>query len=60
MRYLVKRAWAGVKAGDIIETESLHPALLAHVEPVKEDRSLEVATPRRGRKRQEEPQGDTE
>lgn len=60
MRYLVKRAWAGVKVGDIIETESLHPALLAHVELIKEDRSLEVATPRRGSKRKEEPQGGTE
>lgn len=59
-RYLVKRPWSGVKVGDIIETDNLSPALLSHVELVKEERSLEVATPRRGRKRKEEPQGDTE
>lgn len=60
MRYLVKRAWVGVKVGDIIETESLHPALLAHVETIKEDRSLEVATPKQSRKRRrkEEDQGE--
>lgn len=46
MRYLVKRAWVGVKVGDIIETESLHAALLPHVEPIKDDRSFEVATPK--------------
>ena len=59
-RYLVKRPWGGVKAGDIIETDNLSPALLSHVELVKEDRSLEVATPRRGRKRKAEPEGDAE
>lgn len=45
-KYLVKRPWHGVKVGDIIETESLHAALLPHVEPIKDDRSLEVATPK--------------
>lgn len=60
-RYLVKRPWGGVKAGDIIETDNLSPALLSHVELVKEDRSLEVATPKQSRKRrrkEEDPGGD--
>ena len=46
MRYLVKRAWVGVKVGDIIETDNLHEALLSHVELIKDDRSFEVATPK--------------
>lgn len=46
--YRVKRAWFGVRAGDVVETDSLHPALASHVEPLRprEDRGrLEVATP---------------
>ena len=45
MRYLVKRAWVGASVGDVIETDSLHEALLPHVELIKDDRSFEVATP---------------
>lgn len=60
MRYLVKRAWVGASVGDIIETESLHAALLPHVEPIKDDRSFEVATPKpsKSRKRKQVDQGD--
>ena len=46
MRYLVKRAWVGANVGDVIETDNLHEALLPHVELIKDDRSLEVATPK--------------
>ena len=46
--YRVKRPWFGVRVGDVVETDSLHPALASHVEPLRsrEDRGrLEVATP---------------
>lgn len=45
IKYLVKRPWHGVKKGDVIETDKLHPALLPNVE-VLEDPKLEVATPK--------------
>lgn len=59
-RYLVMRPWGNVQKGEVIESDSLHPALLPHVQLIEDERALEVATPRRGRKRKEEPQGDTE
>lgn len=45
--YRVTRAWFGVRVGDVVETDSLHPALASHVEPMpKQERGrLEVATP---------------
>ena len=32
--YRVVRPWFGVQAGDVVETDSLHPALASHVEPM--------------------------
>lgn len=53
MKYEVVIAWYPVKVGDIIETDSLHPALKPNVRELAErpvaEKSLEVATPRRGR-----------
>lgn len=53
MRYEVTKAWQGVSAGDVIETDSLHDALKPNVrelpEKPAEEKTLEVATPRRGR-----------
>lgn len=45
-KYVVKRPWGGVKAGDIIETDNLSPALLSHVQLLEDERTLEVATPK--------------
>ena len=33
-RYRVVHPWFGVQAGDVVETDSLHPALASHVEPM--------------------------
>jgi hypothetical protein len=33
-KYEVMKPWHGVKVGDIIETDSLHPALASHVREV--------------------------
>lgn len=53
MKYEVVIAWYPVKTGDIIQTDNLHPALKPNVrelpEKQVEEKSLEVATPRRGR-----------
>lgn len=53
MKYEVVIAWYPVKIGDIIETENLHPAIKPNVrelpEKPVEEKTLEVATPRRGR-----------
>jgi len=53
MKYEVVIAWYPVKVGDIIETDNLHPALKPNVrelpEKPVEEKTLEVATPRRGR-----------
>ena len=49
--YRVKRAWFGVRVGDVVETDSLHPALASHVELIQpreeaaDKVKLEVATP---------------
>lgn len=52
-KYRVIIPWFGVKKGDIIETDKLHPALLPNVEVV-EDRKLEVATPVKTEPRKDE------
>ena len=52
MKYEVVIAWYPVKAGDIIETDSLHDALKPNVRELPEkakESTLEIATPRRGR-----------
>lgn len=53
MKYEVVIAWYPVKVGDIIETDNLHPAIKPNVrelpEKPVEEKSLEVASPRRGR-----------
>lgn len=53
MKYEVVIAWYPVKVGDIIETDNLHPAIKPNVrelpEKPVEEKTLEVATPRRGR-----------
>lgn len=53
MRYEVTKAWQGVTVGDVIETDSLHDAIKPNVREIPEkqvqERSLEVASPRRGR-----------
>lgn len=53
MRYEVTKAWQGVSVGDVIETDTLHYALKPNVrelpEKTVEEKTLEVATPRRGR-----------
>ena len=36
-RYRVVRPWFGVQVGDEVETDSLHPALASHVEPIGHD-----------------------
>ena len=45
-KYLVVNPWLGVKKGDVIETDSIHPAIAADVKLIEEDRKLEVATPK--------------
>jgi len=53
MRYEVTIPWHGKIKGDIIETDTLHDALKSNVrelpEKPAEEKTLEVATPRRGR-----------
>lgn len=53
MRYEVTKAWQGVSVGDVVETDTLHDALKPNVrelpEKPVEEKTLEVATPRRGR-----------
>jgi hypothetical protein len=53
-KYEVVKPWAfTVKAGDVIETDSLHPSLVPHVRKLPE-LVMEVATPvQRGRPRKE-------
>lgn len=52
-RFEVVIPWYPVKVGDIIETDNLHPAIKPNVrelpEKPVEEKTLEVATPRRGR-----------
>lgn len=46
-KYEVVRAWHGVKVGDVVETDKLHPALKPNVRLLKgEAAELEVATPK--------------
>ena len=47
-RYEVIRPWFGVKKGDVVETEKLHPALTANVKPLddKPKPALVVAIPK--------------
>ena len=33
MRYVVVIPWHGVKKGDVVQTDKLHPALLPNVKP---------------------------
>lgn len=53
-KYVIEKPWSfSVKAGDVIETDNLHPSLASHVRKLPDDKpkELEVATPkRRGRK----------
>lgn len=46
-KYIVQTPWFGVKKGDIIEVDKIHPALENNVELLKEgtERTLQVATP---------------
>ena len=45
-RYEVLRAWHGVKVGDVVETENLHPALRPNVRMLSGDVArLTPATP---------------
>lgn len=56
-KYRVVIPWVGVTKGDIIETDSLSPALFPNVELVEEpveDRKLEVATPGKTEPRKDE------
>lgn len=43
MRYVVIKPWMGVQAGEVIQREKLHPALKAHVRPLKEEPELVTA-----------------
>jgi hypothetical protein len=53
-KYEVIKPWSfTVKAGDVIETDNLHPSLVPHVRKLPE-MVMEVATPVRGRPRKEE------
>ncbi|HDU2905274.1 TPA: hypothetical protein RFG09_000378 [Klebsiella aerogenes] len=46
-KYQVTRAWHGVKVGDVVEIEKLHPALKPHVMKLS-DTVLTPATPEGG------------
>ncbi|HCM9410108.1 TPA: hypothetical protein N5N65_004111 [Enterobacter hormaechei subsp. xiangfangensis] len=46
-KYQVTRAWHGVKIGDVVEIEKLHPALKPHVMKLS-DAALTPATPGAG------------
>lgn len=36
-KYIVRHAWHGVKKGEIVELEKVHPSLKANVMPLPED-----------------------
>ncbi|QGR65304.1 glycoprotein [Yersinia intermedia] len=44
-KYEVVRAWNGVVVGDLIDLDSLHPALQSHVRKVGGEGELSPATP---------------
>lgn len=43
-KYVVIRPWHGVSLGQVIERDTLHPALHAHVRPVGEGEAAETGT----------------
>lgn len=47
MKYIVEIPWHGVKKGQMVEFEKLHPALKANVKPIDEEMlgELTPATP---------------
>lgn len=47
-KYKVIRPWVGVKAGQVVQMEKLHPSLKANVIPLDDDPTLEPATPAAG------------
>jgi len=47
-KYKVIRPWHGVRAGQIVELEKLHPSLRANVFPLDDEVKLEPATPSAG------------
>lgn len=59
-RYEVVKPWSfSVSVGDVIETDALHPSLVAHVRKMPEVEpaaKLEVATPQRGRPKKDKQQ----
>lgn len=51
-KYVVTHAWEGVKVGDVIEREQLHPALIFSVKPLpaepKQEAKQEPKKPKKG------------
>lgn len=46
-KYIVKNPWHGVKKGDVIETDKLHPAVKPHVDEAPGERKM-VVNPDKG------------